>query len=1118
MSLKIELLEKSFQAVAPQGDQLVARFYERLFQKYPAVKPLFKKANMRQQKKKLLGSLVLVINNLKKPDVLMKALQEMGARHVEYGVKPAHYVAVNENLLAVLGEFAGRAWTSEVKQAWAEALEVIKGVMLEGAAKRGGVSTSQRATQATQATQRPQHDNRTGSGRHYKGEVDMGRITQMWGNWSIAIKLVVMCAVFGILPMVIVGMIAFNAANDIEQEVGKKFETVAKTVADKIDRNLFERYGDVQAFALNKVAQSRTQWGNALNGNDITTAMNSYVVTYAIYYLTIMVDLNGEPIAVNSIDAGGNPIQTAHLMQKNYRNTEWFQALSSETFTNKMPYTAPGNDISTGTYIGDIHVDSDVTSVYPNDDGLTIGFSAPVYGEEGEVIGYWSNRAKFSLVEEIVQQTYQELKNEGYPNAELTVLDGQGRVIIDYDPVRQGNEDVVHNMEAILRFNLAEKGVQIAQEAVAGKTGFMNTLHARKQIVQTGGYTHLKGALGYPGMNWAVLVRIPQEEASAAISLKTNMGMAGLVCLALLLPIGWWAGRMGAGRVKIMQNIADQMAGGDYSVRVPSESNDELGQLGDAFNQMAESIEEKNVAMARVNALVENAPTNIMYADRDLKIQYMNPASFKTLKSIEQHLPIKVDQMIGHSIDVFHKNPEHQRRILSDPKNLPHQAKIQVGPEILELLVSAIYDQNQNYLGAMVSWEVITQMEKAKVEIARINALVENAPINIMYADRDLKMQYMNQASFNTLKTLEQHLPIKVDQMIGQGIDVFHRNPDHQRRIVSDPKNLPYKAQIQVGPEILDLLVSAIYDQHQEHLGSMVSWAVVTKEVKMANDLKEAAERERGQTESLQEGVTRIATIATTVASAAEELNSVSGQMSGMAATTSQQASVVSTSAEEVSRNIQSVASGSEEMTASIREIAKSSSESARVAAQAVTAAETANAAVAKLGESSAEIGSIIKVITTIAEQTNLLALNATIEAARAGDAGKGFAVVANEVKELAKETTKATENIGKMIETIQVDTKGAVDTIEQISVIIQQVNDYQNTVASAVEEQNATTNEMARNVSEASRGGMEIAQNISQVADGANSTNEGTKQTKQSAEELARMAAELQQVVGQLT
>src|SRR5262249_33251521 len=158
----------------------------------------------------------------------------------------------------------------------------------------------------------------------------------------------------------------------------------------------------------------------------------------------------------------------------------------------------------------------------------------------------------------------------------------------------------------------------------------------------------------------------------------------------------------------------------------------------------------------------------------------------------------------------------------------------------------------------------------------------------------------------------------------------------------------------------------------------------------------------------------------------------------------------------------------------------------------------------------------VVKVITSIAQQTNLLALNATIEAARAGEAGKGVAVVANEVKELAKQTAKATEDISRKIEAIQTHTQGAVEAIEQIGKIINQINDIQNTIASAVEEQTATTGEISRNVNEAARGSTEIAHNVTGVAQAARSTTEGAGDTKRSADELSRMAHDLQALVSQ--
>jgi methyl-accepting chemotaxis protein len=263
--------------------------------------------------------------------------------------------------------------------------------------------------------------------------------------------------------------------------------------------------------------------------------------------------------------------------------------------------------------------------------------------------------------------------------------------------------------------------------------------------------------------------------------------------------------------------------------------------------------------------------------------------------------------------------------------------------------------------------------------------------------------------------------------------------------------------------------------------------------------------------ESLAEVLGLVDRSSTSLAGSSRELSGTATAIAENTHSAANQAQVINKSAADVSASVETVAAGSEEMEAAIREIASNSRDAADVAAQAVTTAEATTRTVQKLGESTQEIASVVKMITAIAEQTNLLALNATIEAARAGEAGKGFAVVASEVKELAQETARATEDISVRVGAIQADTANAVHAIGEISVVIGKINDIQTSIAAAVEQQSLTTNEMNRNMTHAADGSKAIAENISGLAENAQQTNLRLEDAQRAAAELSRMSADLQ-------
>ncbi len=416
----------------------------------------------------------------------------------------------------------------------------------------------------------------------------------------------------------------------------------------------------------------------------------------------------------------------------------------------------------------------------------------------------------------------------------------------------------------------------------------------------------------------------------------------------------------------------------------------------------------------------------------------------------------------------------------------------------------------------LVTDEARQKMGELKQDLGPWGAKVENAVV-LAQADKDEDAKATLASGMDAFATMRAAMDrlVEINKKLGaDAAAASQRDYERNRTILI--------GSIAAGTFLAGLLGWVIARGISKPLGQTVAVleAVAAGELRRHVDIRSEDEVGRmGRAlntaiDAMRDTVASIAETASGLATSSEEVAAVSRQMAANAEETASQAGTVSAASEQVTGNMGSVATAAEEMNASIREIAKNAQEAARVASHAVEVARTTNETVTKLGQSSTEIGNVIKVITSIAEQTNLLALNATIEAARAGESGKGFAVVANEVKELAKETAKATEDIGRKIAAIQGDTRGAVAAIDEISGIIGQVSEISTTIAGAVEEQSATTAEIGRNVSEAVKGSSEIARNITGVAQAAGDTSQGANQSQTAGGELARMAAELTRLV----
>jgi methyl-accepting chemotaxis protein len=442
-------------------------------------------------------------------------------------------------------------------------------------------------------------------------------------------------------------------------------------------------------------------------------------------------------------------------------------------------------------------------------------------------------------------------------------------------------------------------------------------------------------------------------------------------------------------------------------------------------------------------------------------------------------------------------------------------------------------------------------------------AILDQMGANVMVADLDFNMVYANQGTVATLRTIEKEIEevfgVLVDDMVGGSIHRFHRDPERIEEILRDGSRHPHSALIQFGDVTLGASIQGVRMADGETLYYVVSWGDISDRIRLKEELEQSAAREHERADELSRSVDHLVSVVDAaregdltqridvsgsgaivrmaeglqmfltdlrdsmevirrngdaLATAGEALKTESEMMGANAAQTSAQADTVTDNSRTVQESLQVIAAAVEEMTSSMTEISSNAARASQMARDAVDVADAANRIIDALGVNTAEIGDVVGLITSIAEQTNLLALNATIEAARAGEAGRGFAVVANEVKDLARETAEATGNISAKVVSIQSSTKEAVEAMAHVSSIVDEINDMQAVIATAVEEQSATSLEMSATVGRAAEGSFEIVTNIEGMAQAAHRTAEVATKTKQASSGLSEMASELQTMV----